>query len=106
MEGWMKTAKIRLIKFEFGDQFNQLRDGYDKTFWNKVEAIKNLKDFQQYIDMTTLTGDNPFYGWSVSADMKNSVMNAVYLGGPKLGLGKDFYQKENNAIPGKFWEEY
>ena len=24
-------------------------------------------------------------------------MNAVYLGGPRLGLGKDYYQKENEA---------
>ena len=68
-----------------------------KSDLDKVDAIKNLKDFQQYIDQATLTGDNPFYGWGAGADMKNSKMNAVYLGGPRLGLGKDFYQKENEA---------
>lgn len=63
----------------------------------KIDAISNLQDFQNYINQATLSGDNPFYGWGVSADMKNSRMNAVYLGGPSLGLGKDYYQKENEA---------
>lgn len=63
----------------------------------KIDAIKNMTDFQTYMNEATLTGDNPFYGWGVSADMKNSKMNAVYLGGPSLGLGKDYYQKENEA---------
>lgn len=68
-----------------------------KADLDKVDAIKDLKSFQQYIDQATLTGDNPFYGWVAGADMKNSKMNAVYLGGPRLGLGKDYYQKENEA---------
>ncbi|HBN6701378.1 TPA: M13 family metallopeptidase [Elizabethkingia anophelis] len=68
-----------------------------KADLDKVNAIKDLKSFQQYIDQATLTGDNPFYGWGAGADMKNSKMNAVYLGGPRLGLGKDYYQKENEA---------
>ncbi|MDV3980345.1 endothelin-converting protein [Elizabethkingia anophelis] len=68
-----------------------------KADLDKIDAIKDLKSFQQYIDQATLTGDNPFYGWGAGADMKNSKMNAVYLGGPRLGLGKDYYQKENEA---------
>ncbi|MDV3685882.1 endothelin-converting protein [Elizabethkingia anophelis] len=68
-----------------------------KADLDKVDAIKDLKSFQHYIDQATLTGDNPFYGWGAGADMKNSKMNAVYLGGPRLGLGKDYYQKENEA---------
>lgn len=63
----------------------------------KIDAIKNVKDLQKYLIEATPSGDNPFYGWRVSADMKNSVMNAVYLGGPSLGLGKDYYQKVNDA---------
>jgi len=63
----------------------------------KIDAIKNVKDLQKYLIESTPSGDNPFYGWRVSADMKNSVMNAVYLGGPSLGLGKDYYQKVNDA---------
>ena len=63
----------------------------------KIDAINNLTDFQNYINQATLTGDNPFYAWRVGADLKASNDNAIYLGGPSLGIGKDYYQKENEA---------
>lgn len=63
----------------------------------KIDAIKNLNDLQKYLLEATKLGDNSFYGWRVGADMKNSAMNAVYLGGPDLGLGRDYYQKVNEA---------
>lgn len=63
----------------------------------KVDAIKTLGDLQKYLLEATRLGDNSFYGWRVGADMKNSKMNAVYLGGPDLGLGRDYYQKVNDA---------
>ncbi|MDT3406894.1 UNVERIFIED_CONTAM: putative metalloendopeptidase [Pseudacidovorax intermedius] len=63
----------------------------------KIDAIKNLNDLQKYLLEATKVGDNSFYGWRVGADMKNSKMNAVYLGGPDLGLGRDYYQKVNEA---------
>ncbi|WP_175622180.1 M13 family metallopeptidase [Chryseobacterium schmidteae] len=63
----------------------------------KVDAIKNINDLQKYLLEATKLSDNSFYGWRVGADMKNSKMNAVYLGGPDLGLGRDYYQKVNEA---------
>ncbi len=63
----------------------------------KIDAIKNINDLQKYLLEATKLGDNSFYGWRVGADMKNSKMNAVYLGGPDLGLGRDYYQKVNEA---------
>src|SRR5690606_21468875 len=63
----------------------------------KIDRIKTVKDLENYLTEATKTGDNPFYAWRVSADMKNSVMNAVYLGGASLGLGRDYYQKESDA---------
>lgn len=63
----------------------------------KIDAIKSVADLQKYLIDATKTGDNVFYGWRVGPDLKNSVMNAVYLGGPSLGLGKDYYQKKNQA---------
>lgn len=63
----------------------------------KVDAIKNINDLQKYLLDATKLSDNSFYGWRVGADMKNSKMNAVYLGGPDLGLGRDYYQKVNEA---------
>ncbi len=64
---------------------------------NKIDKIKTIADLQNYLNEATKTGDNPLYAWRVGADMKNSTMNAVYLGGPSLGLGRDYYQKENEA---------
>ncbi|MGV4412949.1 M13 family metallopeptidase [Chryseobacterium sp. T1] len=63
----------------------------------KIDAIKNLKDLQAYLDQSTKYGDNPLYGWRVGSDMKSSNDNAIYLGSADLGLGKDYYQKENEA---------
>ena len=63
----------------------------------KIDAIKNLNDLQKYLLEATKLGDNSFYGWRVGAFLKNSNMNAVYLGGPDLGLGRDYYQKVNEA---------
>lgn len=60
---------------------------------NKIDAIKNLTDLQNYLVSATKEGDNTFYSWGVYADLKNSNMNAVYLGDASLGLGRDYYQK-------------
>jgi putative endopeptidase len=62
---------------------------------NKIDAIKNMADLQNYLTSVTKEGENVFYGWGVDADLKDSKMNAVYLGNPSLGLGRDYYQKVN-----------
>jgi len=62
---------------------------------NKIDAIKNMADLQNYLTSVTREGENVFYGWGVDADLKDSKMNAVYLGNPSLGLGRDYYQKVN-----------
>ena len=68
-----------------------------KAKLNKIDAIKTVADLHAYLQAATPSGGNPFYGWRVGADLKNSQMNAVYLGGPSLGLGKDYYQKISEA---------
>lgn len=62
---------------------------------NKIDAIKNLADLQNYLTSVTKDGENILYGWGVDADLKDSKMNAVYLGNASLGLGRDYYQKVN-----------
>lgn len=61
----------------------------------KIDAIKTVADLQKYLIAATPQGENPFYGWGVQADLKNSKMNAVYLGDAAMGLGRDYYQKVN-----------
>lgn len=63
----------------------------------KIDAIKNVAELEKYLTQAVREGNNPLYGWGVYGDLKNSKMNAVYLGGPRLGLGKDYYQKEDAA---------
>lgn len=63
---------------------------------SKIDAIKNLADLQNYLTSVTKEGENTFYGWGVDADLKDSKMNAVYLGNASLGLGRDYYQKVND----------
>lgn len=71
----------------------------------KIDAIKSIADLQKYMYTATKEGDNVFYAWYVYADMKDSNNNAIYLGSPSLGLGRDYYQKENEENA-KTLEEY
>ncbi|WP_292010683.1 M13 family metallopeptidase [Chryseobacterium sp.] len=99
--------KIQNLYASFMDVSKRNADGITpiKADLAKIDAIKNLNDLQKYLLEATRLGDNSFYGWRVGADMKNSKMNAVYLGGPDLGLGRDYYQKVNDANT-KTLEEY
>lgn len=105
--------KILTDKFAPGTEGQKIQNLYSSYIdWNtrdaqglkpiagtlqKIDAIKNIGELQSYLAEATKTGDNPFYMWRVGADMKNSNMNAVYFGGASLGLGRDYYQKENEA---------
>ena len=64
-------------------------------YLNKIEAIKNLTDLQKYLEEVTPEGENPICAWGVYADMKDSNMNTVYLGNFSIGMGRDYYQKDN-----------
>lgn len=60
-----------------------------------IDQVKNLKGLYDYFLKYGAVGGNPFFGAYVYAHMKNSNMNAVYLGGGGLGLGRTYYQKED-----------
>ncbi|MDN3606461.1 M13 family metallopeptidase [Kaistella yonginensis] len=91
--------KIQNLYGTFMDWDKRNADGINpiKGDLQKIDNIKTVAQLQTYLTEATKTGDNPFYAWRVGPDMKNSVMNAVYLGGASLGLGRDYYQKENEA---------
>ncbi|PWN66601.1 M13 family metallopeptidase [Chryseobacterium oncorhynchi] len=91
--------KIQNLYASFMDTAKRNADGLApiKGDLAKIDGIKSLNDLQKYLLEATRLGDNSFYGWRAGADMKNSNMNAVYLGGPDLGLGRDYYQKVNDA---------
>lgn len=89
--------KIQDLYASYVDTDKRNKEGISpiKADLAKIDKIKSLKDLQAFLNESTKTGYNPFYNWSVFSDLKSSKDNAVYLGGPSLGLGKDYYQKTN-----------
>ncbi|MBS1548421.1 MAG: M13 family metallopeptidase [Bacteroidetes bacterium] len=89
--------KIQDLYATYMDMNKRNADGINpiKGDLAKIDAIKNMSDLQKYLISATKDGDNTLYAWGIDADMKDSKMNAVYLGNPELGLGRDYYQKTN-----------
>ncbi|MBS9773855.1 MAG: M13 family metallopeptidase [Tenacibaculum sp.] len=72
-----------------------------KPILAKIEAIKTKKDIEDFINETASYKGNPFFGFGVFNDMKNSKMNAGYLGGGSLGLSRDYLVDEDEDTKGK-----
>jgi len=66
-----------------------------------LEHIQQVSDKQAYIDLTASLrslGVNPFFGFYVGADDKNSTMNIVHMSQGGLGLGqRDYYLQDDEA---------
>ena len=99
--------KIQDLYATYMDMDKRNADGINpiKGDLAKIDAIKNMKDLQKYLIEAVKEGNDPLFSWSVRGDLKNSKMNAVYLISASLGLGKDYYQKENEENR-KTLEEY
>jgi len=89
--------KIQDLYASYMDMSKRNADGINpiKSDLAAIDAIKTVADLQKYLIESTPKGQNPFYSWGVDADLKDSKMNAVYLGSADLGLGRDYYQKDN-----------
>ncbi|WP_353127232.1 M13 family metallopeptidase [Parapedobacter pyrenivorans] len=68
-----------------------------KPFLRNVDAIRDFDDLYRYLVKMAPVGGNPLFSVSVSADMKNSDVNTVYLSAADLGLGRAYYQKEDET---------
>jgi len=62
-----------------------------RPFLAKINEIKTKKDVENYITNMAPYGGGGFYGLSVFNDLKNSSVNAGYLGAGGLGLTRDYY---------------
>jgi len=89
--------KIQDLYASYMDMSKRNADGINpiKSDLAAIDAIKNVADLQKYLIEATPKGENPFFAWGIDADLKDSKMNAVYLGSADLGLGRDYYQKVN-----------
>lgn len=68
-----------------------------QPYLQRIDNIKSIKDLEKYLTDVTPLGLNPFYGFWVRSHMKNSGQNAVYLGSANLGLGRAYYQKDDET---------
>ena len=75
------------------DTVTRNKQGMDpvKPYLAKIDAIKTKKDVEELITNMAPYGGIGFYGFGVFNDLKNSSMNAGYLGGGGLGLSRDYY---------------
>lgn len=89
--------KIQTLYKEYISWDKRNADGLKplELYFQKIDAIHSLNDLQNYLQEMTSKRANHICPIGVYADMKNPKMNAVYLGNFALGLGKDYYQKEN-----------
>lgn len=60
----------------------------------QIQAINTLADLEKYMIRETQNGNDPLFGWSVFAHLKNSRQNAIYLANVDLGLSNDYFQKD------------
>ncbi|HUH34629.1 MAG TPA: M13 family metallopeptidase [Moheibacter sp.] len=68
-----------------------------QTYFKQIDAIQNMAQLQAYLTKVTPKGLNSLYGFYVYSHRKNSGQNAVYLSSADLGLGRAYYQKQNES---------
>ena len=80
------------------DTVTRNQQGLDplKPYLAKIDAISNIDELQSLLIEMEPTGGIGFFGFGVSADAKNSNINAAYLGSGRLGLpDRDYYVKDD-----------
>ena len=66
-------------------------------FLTEIDAITDLSGYHQFLEGAMFRGLSGSLPIGVSSDLKESGINAVYLGGPWLGLpNRDYYLEEGN----------
>lgn len=81
------------------DTVNRNEQGIEpiKPYLEKIAAIQNKEDLQQYLTEMQLYGGGGFFSFGVRADAKDSNMNAAYLYPGGLGLpDRDYYVSEDS----------
>lgn len=102
-----ERQKIKDLFTSFMDMDTRNKQGIAPIhpYLKKVDQVKNLSDLQNLLIEFTPLGMNPFYKYSVQSALNNSNKNAVYLDDVTLGLGRDYYQK-NDEKSNKALQDY
>ncbi len=68
-----------------------------QPYLNKIDAIENKEDLQEFLVEMSEYGSAGFFGFSVQADRKDSNINAAYLYPSGLGLpDRDYYVADDS----------
>jgi putative endopeptidase len=70
-----------------------------KPAMDKIAAIKNKRDLQEYLEGDMLQGGNSFFNLSIDADLNNSSRVAAYVTSGGIGLPeRDYYLKDDAKL--------
>ncbi len=72
-----------------------------QPFLAKIDQVKNLQDLEELLINFTPYGGAGFFNFGVFNDLKNSKMNAGYMGAAGLGLTRDYYVDQDEDTKGK-----
>jgi putative endopeptidase len=79
------------------DGRNELGLSPIEPFLTEIDAITDLSAYHEFLEGAMFRGLSGSLPVGVSPDMRDSGINAVYLGGPWLGLpNRDYYLEEGN----------
>ena len=68
-----------------------------KPYFEKIEAIKDKKDIQEYLEQDILQGGSAFFNMAVFPDLKKSNQMAAYVTSGGIGLPeRDYYLKTDD----------
>ncbi|MTI29780.1 M13 family metallopeptidase [Xanthovirga aplysinae] len=68
-----------------------------ETYFKQINDIKDKKDLQAYLGKQEVYGIGSYFGIFVMADLKNSDVNALYIGAGGIGLpDRDYYTKTDD----------
>ncbi|MFY0628833.1 MAG: M13 family metallopeptidase [Flavobacteriaceae bacterium] len=70
-------------------------------FLSKIDEVKNLNDLQELLINFTPYGGAGFFNFGAFNDLKDSNMNAGYMGPAGLGLSRDYYVDQDEDTKGK-----
>lgn len=78
-----------------------------QKYIDEIYAVKDKKDLAAAIARLHKTGETPFFGFYVGADLTDSDKQVLYLGQGGLGIGdRDYYVEKSNADIKKGYKEF
>nr|WP_231961705.1 M13 family metallopeptidase [Urechidicola croceus] len=72
-----------------------------KPYLKKIDELQSMADLQKLLIEFEPYGGAGFFGFGVGADLKNSNINAAYVGAGTLGLNRDYYVDQDDDTKAK-----